>query len=85
MALGIGANVALFTAGAECCLLPAAAVCERDQLVEVYERNAHGAFQDNVVAGGRYSSWRDSPGAFRNWPSSSGEDYDLSGSGQPAS
>ena len=80
MALGIGANVALFTLVRSVLLRPLP-FANANQLVEVYEADAHGAFQDNVVAGGSYSSWRDQSGSFSQLAIKQWRDYDLSGSG----
>jgi predicted permease len=80
MALGIGANVALFTLVRSVLLRPLP-FPNANQLVEVYEADAHGAFQDNVVAGGSYSTWRDQSRSFSQLAIKQWRDYDLSGSG----
>src|ERR1700728_3665313 len=56
MALGIGANVALFTLVRSVLLRP---LPFRDpgQLVQVFEARADGSFQDNIVAGGSFGVW----------------------------
>jgi hypothetical protein len=57
MGLGIGANVALFTA-VHSVLLKPLPFKDQDRLVRLYEANSKGTFQDNVLAGGTFASWQ---------------------------
>ncbi len=66
MGLGIGANVALFTVVRSVLLKPLP-FKDQDRLVRIYEADAKGRFQDNIVAGGQPSrSWQSQePHRFR--------------------
>jgi hypothetical protein len=63
MGLGIGANVALFTVVRSVLLKPLP-FKDQDRLVRLYEADAHGAFQDNVLAGGTFASWQSQSHSF---------------------
>src|SRR3981189_2183356 len=80
MGLGIGANVALFTVVRSVLLKPLP-FKEQDRLVRLYEADAHGAFQDNVLAGGTFASWQSQSHSFEQMAIKRGIDYNLSGSG----
>jgi predicted permease len=80
MALGIGANVALFTLVRSVLLRP---LPFRDpgQLVQVFEARADGSFQDNIVAGGCFGVWRDHARSFASLAITHAMSYNLAGAG----
>jgi len=80
MGLGIGANVALFTV-VHSVLLKPLPFKDQDRLVRLYEADAHGALQDNVLAGGTFASWQSQSHSFEQMAIKRGIDYNLSGSG----
>ena len=80
MALGIGANVALFTV-VHCVLLKPLPFKDQDRLVRLYEANSKGAFQDNVLAGGTFASWQSQAKSFDQMALKKGIVYNLSGAG----
>src|SRR6202023_59058 len=80
MGLGIGANVALFTV-VHSVLLKPLPFKDQDRLVRLYEADAHGAYQDNVLAGGTFASWQSQSHSFEQMAIKRGSDYNLSGSG----
>jgi predicted permease len=80
MGLGIGANVALFTV-VHSVLLKPLPFKDQDRLVRLYEADAHGAFQDNVLAGGTFAAWQSQSHSFEQMAIKRGIDYNLSGSG----
>ena len=71
MGLGIGANVALFTVVRSVLLKPLP-FKDQDRLVRLYEADAHGTFQDNVLAGGTFAAWQSQCTASSRWPSREG-------------
>jgi predicted permease len=79
MALGIGANVALFTVVRSVLLKPLP-FKDQDRLVRLYEADAHGRYQDNVLAGGTFASWQSQAHSFEQMAIKKGIDYNLSGS-----
>jgi len=82
MALGIGANVALFTVVHSVVLKPWP-FKDSDQLVRLFEADAHGAFRDNSVAGGTFGSWQKGARTFEQMAVIRRDAYNLSGaSGQ---
>jgi predicted permease len=80
MCLGIGANVALFTV-VHSVLLKPLPFKDQDRLVRLYEADAHGAFHDNVLAGGTFAAWQSQSLSFEQMAIKRGIDYNLSGSG----
>ncbi len=79
MSLGTGANVALFTV-VHSVLLKPLPFKDQDRLVRLYEANAKGAFQDNVLAGGTFSAWQAQAHSFEGIAIKKAVDYNLSGS-----
>lgn len=81
MALGIGANTALFSI-VHSVLLQPLPFKEPDRLVMLYEQSGDGKFPYNVVAPGIFAAWRDQNRSFEQmamfW---SGAEYNLSSSG----
>ncbi len=69
MALGIGANVALFTV-VKSVLLNPLPFKDQHQLVRIYEADSHGAFSDAVVAADRLLPGRHRHTASTRWRSS---------------
>jgi predicted permease len=57
LALGIGANIALFTV-VNAVLLKPLAVAHPERLVRIYEAESDGGHPDNVVAGGSFARWQ---------------------------
>lgn len=81
LALGIGANIALFTV-VNAVLLKPLPVAHPDRLVRVYEARSNGTFQDNVVAPGCFARWQTEARSFSQLAIKKGDSYNLSGSGQ---
>lgn len=79
MALGIGANVALFTV-VHSVLLKPLPFKDQGRLVRLYEANANGAFQDNILAGGTFASWKAQAQSFEGMAIKKPIDYNLAGS-----
>ena len=80
MALGIGANVAMFTVVRSVLLKPLP-FSEPDRLVRIYEADAKGRFQDNIVAGGTFASWQSQAHSFEQMAIKQWMHYDLAGAG----
>jgi len=81
LALGIGANVALFTV-VNSVLLKPLTVAHPDRLVRVYEADSRGRFQDNVVAGGCFARWQAETRSFTGLAIKRAVANNLSGSSQ---
>ncbi len=80
MGLGIGANVALFTVVHSVIQKPLP-FPDQERLVRLYEADAKGRFQDNIVAGGTFASWQAQARSFEGIAVKSAVRYNLSGSG----
>jgi len=79
MALGIGANVALFTV-VHSVLLKPLPFKDQGRLVRLYEADAKGAFQDNILAGGTFASWQAQAHSFEGMAIKKSVAYNLAGS-----
>ncbi|HEX8710657.1 MAG TPA: ABC transporter permease [Terracidiphilus sp.] len=80
MALGIGANVALFTVVRGVLLRPLP-FKNPDRLLMLYERSSVGNFPYNVVAGGIYDAWNKENHTFSSMALEQDSRADLSASG----
>lgn len=80
LALGIGANVALFSV-VHAVLLKSLPFPDAGQLVRVYEADARGRYQDNLVTGGSFGTWKAQSKSFQDLAIKRSTGYDLSGAG----
>jgi predicted permease len=80
MGLGIGTNVALFTVVRSVLLKPLP-FKDQDRLVRIYEADARGRFQDNIVAGGSFAAWQAQARSFEQMAIKQWMHYDLAGTG----
>lgn len=80
MALGIGANVALLTVIRSVLLKPLP-FKNSERLVRLFEADAKGRFQDNIVAGGTFARWKDEAHSFEDMAVMKRAIYNLSGAG----
>jgi predicted permease len=80
MALGIGANVALLTVVRSVLLKPLP-FKDVDRLVRLFEADAQGRFQDNIVAGATFTSWKEQVHSFDDMAITKRVSYNLSGAG----
>jgi predicted permease len=78
LALGIGANVALFTL-VNSVLLKPLPFPDSERLVRVYESDARGRFTYNIVAGHSFADWRDQSRSFDQLAIQKEGAYSLSG------
>src|SRR5580698_1975521 len=78
MALGIGASVALFTVVRSVLLKPLP-FKDQDRLVRLFEADARGSFQDNIVAGGTFAAWQSQARSFDQMAITKRLSYNLSG------
>jgi predicted permease len=81
MALGIGANVALFTV-VRGMLLRSLPFTDPNRLVMLYEQSADGRFPYNGVAGGVFAEWRKQNRSFSDLALLGEADFNISGGGQ---
>ena len=82
MALGIGANTALFTV-VHSVLLKPLPFADPNNLVMLYERSVDGNYPFNVIAPGVYAEWQKHAQGFERMAIFGGSSYNLSGdSGQ---
>ena len=82
IALGIGANVAMFTVVRSVLLKPLP-FRDPDRIAEVYEKNVGDSSSDNDVAAGIYKFWRDENHSFSYLTLIGGEDFNLTGGTVP--
>ena len=80
MALGIGANVALFTLVRSVLLRPLP-FANPNQLVGVFEAQSDGSHQDNTVAGGCFGVWKEHSRSFSGLALSQETHYNLAAAG----
>jgi predicted permease len=80
MALGIGANVALFTLVRSVLLRPLP-FAEAGRLVGIFEAQSDGSYQDNIVAGGCFGVWKEHAKGFSDMAVDQEMEYNLAGSG----
>ena len=77
LALGIGANIALFTV-VHSVLLKPLPFNDSDQLVRIYEADARGRFHDSIVAGGVFARWKAEAKSFTDLAIKRSAGYSLS-------
>ena len=80
MALGIGANTALFTV-IHAVLLKPLPFTQPDQLVSLYERDVLGGDDRNVVSGGVFENWQRQASSFEQMSVVGEDGANLSGNG----
>ena len=80
MALGIGANVALLTVVRSVLLKPLP-FKDVNRLVRLFEAGSDGSFQDNIVAGGTFASWKAQAHSYEDMAIAKRVDYNLSSTG----
>jgi predicted permease len=80
MALGIGANVALFTLVRSVLLRPLP-FAEPGSLVGIFEAQSDGSDKDNIVAGGCFEIWQEHSRSFTGLAITQEIDYNLAGVG----
>ncbi|HXR39353.1 MAG TPA: ABC transporter permease [Terracidiphilus sp.] len=80
MALGIGANVALFTIVRSVLMKPLP-FKDPDRLVRLYEQSSDGTFPFNQSAAGVFAAWKKQSRSFSDMAMSGYDEYNLSGNG----
>jgi predicted permease len=82
LALGIGANTAIFSA-VDAVLLRPLPYDEPDSLVKVWEKRHREGVLDNVVSPADFLDWTKMNGAFEAMAAYTGSTVDLTGAGEP--
>jgi predicted permease len=80
VALGIGANVALFTVVRSVLLKPLP-FREPDRLIQLYEKSPNGGREYSYVAGGMYAAWKKSASSLEQMAIYGTDSINLSGTG----
>jgi predicted permease len=80
MALGIGANVALFTVVRSVLLKPLP-FSEPDRLIQLYEKSPNGRREYSYVAGGMYAAWKEAATSVEQMAVYGTDSINLSGTG----
>src|SRR5438270_10610308 len=80
MALGIGANVALFTVVRSVLLKPVP-FREPDRLIQLYEKRPNGTREFSYVAGGMYAAWKKAASSVEQMAIYGTDSINLSGAG----
>src|SRR5205807_555883 len=80
MALGIGANVALFTVVRSVLLKPLP-FREPDRLIQLYEKSPNGTREFSYVAGGMYAAWKKAASSVEQMAIYGTDSINLSGAG----
>src|SRR6185503_16496762 len=82
LALGIGANTAIFSV-VNAVLLRPAPYKDPDRLVWIWENNLAKNISINPVSSGNYSDWRNQNHAFESLSAWEGQSFNLTAEGQP--
>ena len=80
MALGIGANVALFTVVRSVLLKPLP-FREPDRLIQLYEKSPNGRREYSYIAGGMYAAWKKAASSVEQMAIYGTDSINLSGTG----
>src|SRR5882757_3720655 len=80
MALGIGANVALFTVVRSVLLKPLP-FRESDRLIQLYEKSPSGTREYSYIAGGMYAAWKKAASSVEQMAIYGTDSISLSGTG----
>ncbi len=80
MALGIGANVALFTVVRSVLLKPLP-FREPDRLIQLYEKSPNGTREFSYIAGGMYAGWKKAASSVEQMAIYGTDSINLSGTG----
>ena len=80
MALGIGANVALFTVVRSVLLKPLP-FREPDRLIQLYEKSPNGTRDFSYIAGGMYAAWKKAASSVEQMAIYGTDSINLSGTG----
>src|SRR4029079_1446129 len=82
LALGIGANTAIFSV-VNATMLEPLPFPNRDRLVMVWEQNSRGTRERNVVNPGNFIRWRERAHSFRNLALLYKNEMNVTGTGDP--